>query len=104
MRTYEINDILYTKDGRKVGNLVILSKTLKQLSDFPEVIQDIISKHLPENATSFYTYEAISDYGNIITISDVSLKANNQFFKVPGKADITHKHYNYKQTHPEDFI
>ena len=81
MRKYKINDILYTKDGRKSGNLVIID--------------------LVEQWNQIY-YLCISDYGNTITINSTSKLTG--FFKEPGIATESHKHHNYKELNPEEFI
>lgn len=79
---YEINDILYTKDGRLVGNLTIVDKVMTERG---------------------IEYIAISDYGNKITVPSWLNLGELVYYKA-GKADATHKYYNYKENYPEDFI
>jgi hypothetical protein len=78
---YKINDILFTKDGRKIGNVTII--------DIVEIHRDTY-------------YKCITDYGNILDI-DIENPLSN-FFKSPGKANESHKFYNYKEKHPELFV
>ncbi len=90
----EINDILYTKDGRKSGNLVIIDKYEGDL--------DVPGATYEPSTIKITFYKAISDYGNIITITDASPMAN--FFKEVGYATDTHKYHNYKLKNPDQFI
>lgn len=87
---YQINDILYTKDGRKSGNLTIVDITQVQF-------------WLDTDAT-IPRYICMSDYGNRVETYLSQPAFNKQFYTKPGKATATHKYYNYKQTHPEEFI
>lgn len=80
----QINDILYTKDGRKSGNLTLV---------------DIYTSH---GVLEIYVF--MSDYGNIIRTTLNALENSKYFFKIPGHATEDHKYFNYKQTHPEEFI
>lgn len=82
----QVNDILYTKDGRKSGNLLVIS----------------VSTKLYKGKESYF-YEFISDYGNKIS-GFLSDKMSKQFYVKPGKATPTHKYYNYKENHPEEYI
>lgn len=82
----QVNDILYTKDGRKSGNLTVISVTTKQ-----------------RNGKDSLFYEFISDYGTIIR-GFLHPSFGKQFFKTIGKATPTHKYYNYKHNYPEKFI
>ncbi len=80
----EINDILYTKDGRKTGNLTVV---------------DVID-HKTTNGLIYY--KCISDYGTTVHISNFqNLK---QWYKETGTASKSHKYYNYKERFPEEFI
>jgi len=79
---FKINDIIYTKDGRKSGNLTVIDETDK-------------------------TYLVISDYGNILPISKSKIGTETylkQFFATTGYAEESHKYHNYKEYHPEMFI
>lgn len=88
--TYQINDILYTKDGRKSGNLTIVDVTQVQF-------------WLDSDETTT-RYTCMSDYGNRIETYLAKPAFHERFFTKPGKAKEGHKYYNYKQTHPEEFI
>ena len=78
--TFNVNDILYTKDGRKCGNLCVIAVD-------------------PAKVT------CISDYGNIVSFYPSSPKSfPKQFYKTLGKAGSTHKHHNYYLNHPEALI
>jgi len=77
-RSIEVNDILFTKDGRKTGNLTVI---------------DVLDTY----------YVCISDYGNKLTILK-SESLTKHFYSKLGKADSTHKYYNYKENHPEEFV
>jgi len=81
--TYQINDILYTKDGRKSGNLILIDKYMYN--------------------TTLQVLVFMSDYGNKVKTTESALR-RNRFIKTPGKAIESHKYYNYKQNHPEEFI
>ncbi len=80
------NDILYTKDGRKSGNLCVI-----------EVIE---SFQLPIGGT-IPLVVAISDYGNIVKFYYMPSKLAKQFYTDTGTADSTHKYHNYKLNYPE---
>ena len=82
----QVNDILYTKDGRKSGNLTVISVTTKQRKGEDKLY-----------------YEFISDYGTIVS-GFLHPSFDKQFFKTIGKATPTHKYYNYKHNYPEKFI
>lgn len=75
------NDILYTKDGRKSGNLVII-----EILD-PELM-------LP-------TVVAISDYGNIVKFVPNVRNLSKQFYVNTGTTTPTHKYHDYKLNYPE---
>jgi len=94
---YQINDIIYTKDGRRSGNLTVVDR---YPSGFSNERSLKYSKPLEEKFP--YTYVVISDYGNLSKAKYGF--ASDQFFVVPGKARSTHKYYNYKEKHPEEFI
>lgn len=79
------NDIVYTKDGRKSGNLCII-----------EVID-----HVLPSGTIVPLVVAISDYGNIVKFHHMPDKLSKRFFTITGTADSTHKFYNYKLNYPE---
>lgn len=91
MKIPQVNDILYTKDGRKCGNMVCVK--------VEEVTVDTIFEE-PLTRTRVWL---VSDYGNLVSVlfHDGLLK---QFYYTYGKADATHKHYNYVDSHPEEFI
>lgn len=90
--TYSINDILYTRDGRKSGNLTIIA--VDEAYD--------TKTHL---YGSVLRLTAISDYGNIIHLyPDISTTFHKQYFKTLGKANSTHKYYNYYLNHPEALL
>jgi hypothetical protein len=75
------NDILFTKDGRKSGNLTII-------------------EILTSNATTPIAV-AISDYGNIVKFVPSPSKLLKQFYLYTGTAGSTHKYHNYKLNYPE---
>ena len=79
------NDILYTKDGRKSGNLCVI-----------EVIN-----HVLLSGITVPLVVAISDYGNIVKFNYIPERLSKQFYTNTGTADSTHKYHNYKLTHPE---
>jgi hypothetical protein len=86
-----VNDILYTKDGRKSGNLTVI--------DAKRVNVKVIN----DTEINFYkVYECISDYGNFVSISSAS--ELNGFYKELGKAAEGHKYFNYKKLNPELFV
>lgn len=86
---FEINDILYTKDGRKSGNLVVIDKY--PTNPNPKIFNLVATR-----------YQLISDYGNII--ESYLLNYKKQFYAKTGKATESHKYYNYKLNHPELFL
>ena len=79
------NDILYTKDGRKSGNLCVI---------------EVIDQVLP-STTIIPLVVAISDYGNIVKFLHSPAELSKQFYTNTGTADSTHKYYNYKLNYPE---
>ena len=88
---FEINDIIYTKDGRKSGNLTVVDiNEVSFWKDHPDI--------------KFTEYTCMSDYGNVVKTLFGSPSFKKQFYSKPGKATSTHKYYNYKQSHPEEFI
>lgn len=93
MKPFKINDILYTKDGRKSGNLTIVDINPNYFLGRPG---------LPKSGPFTYV-TAMSDYGNKVNfISEIN--SFDYFFATRGKATKGHKYYNYKETHPEEFI
>ena len=88
--TYKINDILYTKDGRKAGNLTVVAVEPTKLFD--------------NSLTTYNVYICMSDYGNKVRSAFAEPAFSKQFFKTPGKATQSHKFYNYKEQYPEEFI
>jgi hypothetical protein len=79
------NDILYTKDGRKSGNLCVI-----------EVIDNY---QLPSGIYPLII--AISDYGNIVKFLHSPAELAKQFYTNTGTTDSTHKYHNYKLNYPE---
>jgi len=65
-----INDILFTRDGRKIGNAIVVG-----------VIDSWWT----------YTVAIITDYGTRFTLTSGELK--ELFFSKTRKADSTHKHF-----------
>ena len=74
------NDILFTKDGRRSGNLTII-------------------EILTSNATTPIAV-AISDYGNIVKFIPSVRSLAKQFYLNTGTAGSTHKYHNYKLNYP----
>ena len=90
--TFNVNDILYTRDGRKCGNLCIIA--VDPTFTFPNSPQDLLGPTL--------CITCISDYGNVINLYPTLSKSfSKQFYKTLGKADSTHKHHDYYLNHPE---
>ena len=90
--TYSVNDIIYTRDGRKSGNLVVIA-----VDEAYDTQTNLYGKVL--------RLTAISDYGNIIHLfPELSKNFSKQFFKTLGKATPTHKHYDYYLNHPEALL
>lgn len=98
MKPLEVGHILYTRDGRKSGNLTVV-----WVGD-----KNIMSR------TFGATYEidvtevwVMSDYGNLIK-TKMYVIANSiqdkQYFATLGRTTDTHKYHNYRETHPEEFI
>ena len=79
------NDILFTKDGRKSGNLTII-----------EVIPNY---HSYAGITDLVV--AISDYGNIVRFTYNLETLRKQFYLKTGTATPTHKYHDYKLNYPE---
>ena len=87
IKPFTINDILYTKDGRKSGNLTCVH---------------ITSDELP-------LVYFVSDYGNLIHykeawLDNVRTAAFKNYYATRGTCKTGHKYYNYYNTHPEMFI
>ena len=88
MKPFNVGDILYTKDGRKSGNLACVH------------IQDL------DGLQKVYF---MSDYGNLVTFIEtwVDLVRNQtfkHFYTKRGNMSPTHKYYDYYNKHPEMFI
>ena len=79
------NDILFTKDGRKSGNLTVIELTYSPPITTPIVV-------------------AISDYGNIIRFTYNLETLRKQFYLKTGKTTPTHKYHDYILDHPEYLI
>lgn len=88
----KINDILYTKDGRKCGNCVVVSIDLDH----------IVQMHGYD--IDYPTIQVISDYGNLVTWRLSMSNLSKQFYKHTGVADSTHKYHNYRENYPEEFL
>ena len=84
----QLNDILYTKNGRKSGNLTVI---------------DIVEGSFIHGHATYYV-ECISDYGNKIKLYPEMQNIYKQYYKQHGKAAEGHKYYNYYENHPEDLI
>jgi hypothetical protein len=71
--TLERNRMLFTKDGRKTGNALIVTRIEPEPS-FPD-----------------YRYKIITDYGDeaILTMREIC----TLFYSTTPRADKTHKHY-----------
>ena len=101
MKPLEVGHILYTRDGRKSGNLTVVwvgeSESLLQKDQDGNVI-DIW------DTTEVWV---VSDYGNLIKTKMYILSNaidSKQYFATYGKTTSTHKYHNYRETHPEEFI
>lgn len=94
--TYKINDIIYTKDGRRSGNLTVIAI-------HPYVCPEPLAFILAEENLDIPTiqYEAISDYGNVVRFTRINTK---HFFTKPGHANEAHKYYNYYENYPEELL
>lgn len=79
------NDILFTKDGRKSGNLTVIE--LKLIFD--------------RYGDDIYQVVVISDYGNIVRFTYNLETLRKQFYLKTGTTDTTHKYHNYKLNYPE---
>lgn len=91
--TLKPNDILYTRDGRKSGNIIVI---------------DVIDceYHIggdPDCSISYQILWGISDYGNQVRWR-IGPNLWKQFYKTLGHATPTHKYYDYKLNHPEELI
>lgn len=79
------NDILFTKDGRKSGNLTVIE--LKLIFDrYGDDIHQVV---------------AISDYGNIVRFTYNLETLRKQFYLKTGATTPTHKYHDYKLNYPE---
>ena len=76
-----INTIIYTKDGRRCGNITVVG-----------------SYEVAAGNTSITRYTCMTDYGNEITAFESTLTNPRYFFKRTGLATPTHKYYNYLST------
>lgn len=101
MKPLEVGHILYTKDGRKSGNLTVVwigeQNALVRKTENGEVIANI-------DITPIWV---ISDYGNLVKTKMYTLKnaiETKQFYATYGKTTDTHKYHNYKENYPEEFI
>lgn len=96
----EVNDILYTRDGRKIGNCVVVYKRRLPEEDHLLYPQGTIIDSTPV----MYEYLLMSDYGTMISVRSnltAYIKVNNRFYKKRGKASKGHKYYNFAKTCPE---
>lgn len=92
----QVNSILYTKDGRKSGNLTCIH-IKKLLSNLP----------IPEEERILvYEYWFMSDYGDLIKVFNFRFEMYRakQFYSKLGIANESHKYYNYIESHPELLI
>lgn len=85
---FTVGDILYTKDGRKSGNLACVH--IQDIDDFQRVY-------------------FMSDYGNLVTFTEswsdaARTRAFRHFFAKRGTVSLTHKYFDYYNTHPEVFL
>lgn len=87
-KQFQINDIIYTKNGKVTGNLTVVDI---------QIIDTTIGLHLKK-------YICMSDYGNMVECYFTASNFTKYFYTKPGKASSTHKYYNYKENHPEEFI
>jgi len=90
----KVNDILYTKDGRKSGNCVVVNINLDSTTQ-----PFALNLRIP-----IPTVQVVSDYGNLVTWHLNVKSLSKQFYKHTGVATATHKHYNYRENYPEDFL
>ena len=84
---YQVNDIIYTKNGKVSGNLTIV---------------DIRQLDLTHSTITIYI--CMSDYGNMVERTFLGAGFSKYFYVRPGKAGPGHKYYNYKESNPELFI
>ena len=88
------NDILFTKDGRQCGNMLII-----------DVEYDwYYTRADGKEMGPYVKLTAVSDYGNIVNWKLSRDYILNTFYKKTRAAGPTHKHYNYRQKFPEEFL
>jgi len=80
---FQVNDILYTKDGRATGNLTVV-----------KVYED-------NGVTKIVCY---SDYGNQVIHDAHQIINGIYFFEVIGHATLNHKYRDYVNENPEIFV
>ena len=89
----EPNAILFTKDGRKCGNMLVVDIDYEHYYEF--------RGHTFGPCTLL---TAISDYGNLVTWKLDKEDLKKQFYVKSKLADSSHKHYDYKLKYPEEFL
>lgn len=88
----KVNDILFTKDGRKIGNAVCIN---------------IETRTIPIIHTPVKVYWLKTDYGNVIKLTEYEFAyepVTKRFYSTFGKASPDHKYYNYLESHPEELL
>lgn len=88
MKPFNVGGILYTKDGRRTGNLACVH------------IQDL------DFLQKVYF---MPDYSNLVTftetwLDDLRKERFKHFYAKRGNTSPTHKYYDYYNKHPEMFI
>lgn len=88
VKPFTVGDILYTKDGRKSGNITCV--------------------HIQQHG-EFQLVYFMSDYGNLVKFTEIwnddwRSQQFRYFFIKRGTVNTTHKYYNYYNTHPEMFL
>jgi hypothetical protein len=83
MKKIFINSILYTKDGRRIGNAIVTNIE-------PQIINVFDDKE------EFYTiYTLKTDYGNIVKLIDKEIK---RCFRIGKISDQDHKNFIEEKT------
>lgn len=90
----EPNDILLTKDGRYCGNLLVIEAEYDYYYTGPDGM----------TVGPYIRLVAVSDYGNVVNCKLSRKNLLSAFYKETRAATDTHKHYNYRQKYPEEFL
>ena len=87
------NAILFTKDGRKCGNMLVV-----------DVEYDHYFQVRGTELGPYILLTAVSDYGNLATWRLTADQLKRQFYVESKLAYPSHKHYDYKLKYPEEFL